>query len=339
MNSDDIWSPSHDAVDAGDTRDSPAESDDTDHLDPDARPTKDAIVPDPKPTCANGWTPPNVVANLASHGLPELSGMVASHAHSDLLWMHNDSGGEALIHPVIVGEPPLLPIALPGVDAVDFEDIARSRCPHTELECLWVADIGNNLLDRDELVLIRLLEPSLDPERSAGIAPEDIASIRFRYPDEPVNAEALFVDPDGTTFWILEKTSDVTVRLFRGDASLVSEVQTLVKIGTLQSPGMDVQDGLGRMITGADMHPAGERVVIRTYTGSFEYVLPQPSAVDALVDAEPHLIAWGPLAESQGEAIAYAPTGDQVFTASENLLAPDPSFQPLHAYSCQPELD
>ena len=39
----------------------------------------------------------------------------------------------------------------------------------------------------------------------------------------------------------------------------------------MTSPGIALK--YGRMITGADLHPSGTRVAIRTYTGVFEYRL------------------------------------------------------------------
>jgi len=247
--------------------------------------------------------------------------------------MHNDSGDAALLHPVFVDAPPASPVLLEGVIAVDFEDIGRSRCPHVDADCLWIADTGNNLLDREELVVYRVVEPELPPDSTTGTRSVEAASIRFRYPGETVDSEALLVEPNGETFWLVEKTGAADARLFRGDARRMEGVQTLQEMGSFASPGVDIQDGLGRMITGADLHPLADRVLIRTYTGSFEHVLPESAMMD-LLTAEPHLVAWGPLSESQGEAIAYDSTGTRVHTASENGSAADPGFQPLHGYDC-----
>ena len=202
-----------------------------------------------------------------------------------------------------------------------------------DADCLWIADTGNNLLDREELVVYRMVEPELARDSGAETRSVEAASIRFQYPGKTVDSEALIVERDGATFWLVEKTGTTGARLFRGDGRRAEEVQTLEEMGLFASPGLDIQDGFGRMITGADLHPLGDRVLIRTYTGSFEHVLPE-SAMMELLTAEPHLIAWGPLTESQGEAIAYDSTGDRVHTASENGAAADPGFQPLHGYDC-----
>jgi len=109
------------------------------------------------------------------------------------------------------------------------------------------------------------------------------------------------------------------------------ELPTASEVAEVSSPGIGAVP-LGRMITGADLHPSGQRLVLRTYVGVHEYVLEAPSALASLVIVPPTLVALGPLSEPQGEAVAYDGTGSGLFTVSED---PDGApHQPLHHYPC-----
>jgi hypothetical protein len=72
-------------------------------------------------------------------------------------------------------------------------------------------------------------------------------------------------------------------------------------------------------------------VLLRTYTGVFEYTLGEGFDFQPLL-AEPTVVAWGPLEEPQGESVAYDASGEGAWTLSE-----DPNFkgyQPLIHYPC-----
>ena len=86
------------------------------------------------------------------------------------------------------------------------------------------------------------------------------------------------------------------------------------------------------MITGADLHPSGRRLVMRLYVGSFEFVLEPGQTVASLGEVTPRQVAAGPLSEPQGEAIAYDEQGKGVWTLSEGNEVQ--RVQPLHYYPC-----
>ena len=88
---------------------------------------------------------------------------------------------------------------------------------------------------------------------------------------------------------------------------------------------------MGRRITGADLHPGGLALLIRTYTGVFEYQFSSPMQFSELVE-EPILLAWGPLEEPQGESVAYDSSGLGAWTLSEDPQGE--GYQPLIWYPC-----
>ena len=74
--------------------------------------------------------PGKPVGKLSEEELDEVSGLVASRAQSDLLWVHNDSGDGPRVFALDLSGRVRLEVTLRGADAVDFEDLAigpRSR--------------------------------------------------------------------------------------------------------------------------------------------------------------------------------------------------------------------
>lgn len=279
----------------------------------------DAAVP---PGCAR-YTTPMVSGTLTGATLAEVSGVAASRQTPDVLWMHNDSGNDAALYAVSTTGEVRGWISLP--DARDLEDVAIARCPAAERWCIWVADIGDNAQARDEVRIFIVPEP---PVRDGEIVVDGIATLQRTYADGAHDAEALMVAEDGQRFWIVTKVEGEMTQVFAGTAG-AGPRGTLDEIARFNAPGVAVP--MGKMVTGADLHPSGERLAIRVYTGSYEYWLGD-AGVAALQTATPRQISLGPLAEPQGEAIGYAADGDGLWTISEQ---PE-GGQPLHRYDCAP---
>ena len=145
-----------------------------------------------------------------------------------------------------------------------------------------------------------------------------------RYPDDGGrhNAEALLVHPkSGRLFVIIKMGGNPSV--YEWPQPLVpGSMQTLVKVATLRLPEAD------SIVTGADFHPCGDRMLVRTTESLYELSAPG-AAVEALFAATPVEV---PLAaqEPQGEAVTYSPDGRRYFTSSETGAEP----QPLNVVSC-----
>lgn len=149
-----------------------------------------------------------------------------------------------------------------------------------------------------------------------------------RYPgDEGVDAEALLVESDGTGFYLFEKVDAAAARLFATGPGLAPDADNELEVLTvIASPGIAIP--LGRMITGADLHPSGDRLFVRVYTMSVEYRLAPDETIAELANVAPTVVAVGPLTEGQGEAIGYSAEGTGLWTVSEGAGAI------LHAYPC-----
>jgi hypothetical protein len=265
--------------------------------------------------------------------LAEASGVVASRRNPGVLWLHNDSGDDARLFAIGVDGSALGVLWLPGVPSGDFEDIAAAACPGGAGHCLWVADLGNNALDRVDLAVYAVEEPEVDA--AAPFVTADATKVwRFlvSYPaGEAINSEALVVAADASAFWAFEKVDGPKPRIFGATAPFVEGAfNALAEVGTLLAPGVAVPNGV--MITGADLHPSGERLLLRVYTGVYEYRLAAGQWPAQLDQAARVTVALGPLSEKQGEAVAYDAAGTGVWTISEDPT--EATTQPLHHYAC-----
>lgn len=289
---------------------------------------------------------------LSEASLPEASGLTISGISRDVLWSHNDSGNDPELFAIRTDGEVLGKIRLPLL-LEDLEDIDEAPCPHRVGRCLWVGDIGDNEQKRDVISLI------ITPEPPTGLAFETIRLEEDQLPNHTAvlplvleggsaDLEALAVDHLGLHVWFFEKVEDglsriwvldLTERLISdqlalwrsGDDQPLIDPLTAHLIATFEAPGIPVRHG--KMITSADLSPDGKRLLIRVYTGIFEYRLPAPYAIDQLDQIEPTTVTFGPLSEPQGEAVSYGWRGEGIWSLSEN---PDPP-QPLNFYECSSE--
>ncbi len=256
-----------------------------------------------------------LLGTITDKRLTEISGITASRRADNVWWVHNDSGDLPRIFAVnskgdVIGE-----VRVVGAINEDWEDIASG--PAADLSpALYIADIGDNFLKRDFVVIYRVQEPDLSRE---GGSSETAAAepFQFRYPDRRHNAEALIVDPASGRMYVITKTDSGGCQVFRSPLPL--------KLGEPMT--FEVVKGAGdaviapwRKVTGATTAPDGSRVVIRTYFSAFELRRPTSKEFESLFSAaiEPIIL---PL-EQQGEAIGYSRDGRSLVTTSEKIPAP-----------------
>ena len=281
--------------------------------------------------CPGTYGVPVAIGTLNTSELAEASGVVASHKSPGVLWLHNDSGDTARLFGVSTKAKLLGEVRLTGVDAYDFEDVALARCPNgADQSCLWVGDVGDNARARGHVTLYVVEEPSkaaLSPSAPLWTVP--VAEIPFTYASGPVDTEALVVAPEGDAFWVLEKVDQPKARLFGTPEGWAGGSVELQELATFDAPGVEIP--MGQMITAADLHPTGTRLLVRVYTGSYEYRFSEPLDLSSMAGLEPLEVAMlAPLSELQGEAIAYDEAGTGVWTIAEQ----EGGEQRLHHYDC-----
>ena len=320
--------------------------------------------------CETYSAEPTETAKLQDERLTGVSGIAASRLNAGILWIHNDYAGQVTVYAVeaSTGVTRGVLIAPEGVTASNLEGMAIARCPNDEggeanaadsadpdtdaaqeSSCLWLADSGNNLKTRTDLSVVVLPEPLLSNADATGdsagndsgtavSAPESWTASKawrfaFAYPGDNVDAEAFAVEPDGSAFYFLEKVDADMARLFEARGPFADgDFVALEEIGALAAQKFIITPTLGKMMTGADLHPSRRRFVMRSYIGSFEYRFESDDWAREIPGVTPEVVAWGPLSEPQGEAITYGADGKSLWTVSED---PDQApGQGIHFYPC-----
>jgi glucose/arabinose dehydrogenase len=273
--------------------------------------------------CANGNATPSAaelecaaperIASLPA-SIREASGIAPVRGAPGHYWVHNDSEGEPALYALDRRGAIAARISMPSVEQFDWEDIATAPCAGGN--CVYIADIGDNLHRRSDIAILRFPEPAL---HDGTVATVDRFPVR--YPDGAHDAEAIFVLPDGQLF-IVTKGRDTAAAVYRYPGALRSETVTLERVQQL-TPGI-VQ--LPDMVTGAAASPDGATVAIRTYSG-FRLYRPAGDSLVAIGSA-----ALAPGTEPQGEGVSVGDNGEIVLVSE---AGPMNGAAPLTRVQCR----
>jgi hypothetical protein len=257
--------------------------------------------------------------------LTEVSGVAASRVHPPVLWVHNDSGGEPAAYAVSPQGDALGAYPVEGATATDWEDIAVGPGPKAGTSYLYLGDIGDNGSSRDHVTVYRVPEPATAPS-GTGATLTGTETFTLRYPDGPVDAEALLIDPKSGDLFIIDKeyTSGVgkvfrvaKARLVDGADATMEEVASF----TMSPDDENFGSGLpGTIITGADVSPDGSIVLVRTYRRVLAFARPKGAQLAAAFTVDP--CPAPQVNEPQGEAVGFAANGRAYYTISEGEHAP-----------------
>lgn len=255
------------------------------------------------------------LANLADRNISESSGVVASRLNPGIYWTHNDSGDGPFIYAFDRSGKSKGVWKVTGADAWDWEDIAAGPGPTRGTSYVYIGDIGDNDRDRKGIVVYRIPEPAVEGAASASRAnPLQTAraeAIRLTFPDGKHDAEALLVHPRTGDLYLITKTKSAACKVYKATAPFdTSTTIQLSVVSELQLPGV-----IGGMVTGADISPDGQRVVLCDNFSAYEISLP---SVDSAFDS----IWRQPLAsielgyKRQGEAVCYRNDGKAILATS-----------------------
>jgi hypothetical protein len=279
---------------------------------------------------AGTWVPAVGVPGCALYGdarqtgavpaeLQELSGFAASARHPGVFWAHNDSDNGFRVYALEESGSIRATLTLTGATARDIEDIAVGPCqPGAQAPpCLYLADIGDNFQRREQVRLYRVPEPEQLTDASMPVE-----SLAFTYPGGARNAESLIIDARTGRLAVITKTPDSLGEVYALDGLGPQEPVKATLLGTLRAPRE-----LDRLTTGADLHPSGERLLLRTYTRVWEVRHPKAQRLEELIAGQ---VAEVPGAsQAQAEAISYVPGGEGYLLGSEF------TGQPLYRTGCR----
>lgn len=256
-------------------------------------------------------------SGFANGDLLESSGIASSSVQDGAYYVHNDSGDTARFFATNCAGDDLGTYTVKGADAVDWEDMARGPCGAKQ--CLYFADIGDNDSVRSELAVYRVAEPA-----SLGPGVHEILGekVTFTYPDGAHDAETFLVHPQTGDMTVVTKVArgKSGIYTFPGPFSPGATV-TLVKVGEVEPPSGSLR------ITSGAIHPAGEGVLLRTYTSLFFYAMSPAQPIAEALAAKP--CDMPVMLELQGESVTFTAKGDGYLTVSEQ------SGQSLHPASCK----
>ncbi|ADO72494.1 conserved uncharacterized protein [Stigmatella aurantiaca DW4/3-1] len=251
--------------------------------------------------------------------LPELSGLAASALHPGVFWAHNDSDNGFRLYAIDEGGKVLATLTLTGASPLDLEDVAVGPCAPGQraASCVYLADIGDNLRDRQQVRLFRLPEPTQLADATLPVEP-----LAFVYPDGHHDAEALIMNASTGQLAVITKTPESLGDVYVLENLRPGETGRASRLGTLQAPS-----GVDRMTTGASLHPSGERLLLRTYTRVWEVRRPKAPDLAALMGGQ--VVEVPGASQAQAEAIAFLADGDGYLLGSEF------TGQPMYRTRCR----
>jgi hypothetical protein len=248
--------------------------------------------------------------------LDEASGVAVSRAHPGVFWVHGD-GREPLLFAVDASGTRVGRFSLAADAFIDWEDMEIAAC-HS-IDCLYLADTGDNEEERPDLRILRLPEP--DPR--GGASTTEVEELRVRLPDGGRDVEAIFVLP-GERLHLVTKGRNHPVTIYRNAGPL--RVDSVVLLEEVQRLG-DAPRALPRQVTGASASPDGTRVAIRTYeTVTFYAVDGDTLALDG------ETLNLRTLREPQGEGVGL---GDEGLVALVSEAGPIGSRGSLALVRCE----
>lgn len=258
----------------------------------DPSPQADAYVTGP-------CEPPTPWADLPAE-VEETSGVAASRVHLGVFWTHNDSGGDAAIFALDSTGTILARVRVREATNRDWEDIAAAPCePGAPAQCLYLADTGDNLEQRESVVVFRIPEP--DPFSDTVTTPAD--RLEMSYPDGPSDAEALYITDAG--LHLVTKGRSRSIGLYRLSLPYDPRNTVLTRVQQLAPP----PTSMSAQVTGAAASPDGRVVVLRTYSG-LRFFEPDADSLRPLGETADFL---GP-AQPLGEGVDFIGPGRLVLT-------------------------
>ena len=241
-----------------------------------------------------------VLCTVRDPRIAESSGLAAS---ASALWTVNDGGSRLRVFQLSRSCAVTRTVDA-DLDPYDVEDLARAADG-----TLWLADTGDNSLDRSTVALERIR-----PDGSATL-------FRLTYPDGPHDAEALLLTPSGTVYIATKEPLTSTVYTPAGPLS-ETRPTPLRKVASVPLPPTGTAGGpvgaTGQvLVTGGAVSADGRLVVLRTYTDAYVFPAPDGDVEAALRSPDRTRIALP--ATAQGEAVAVSADGRSLLTSTEGV--------------------
>lgn len=286
---------------------------------------------------AGGCSAPPPFAQLSgliiAPQLDELSGIAASRAHADTLWVLNDGGNSPALYAIGNRGGLQATFRVAGVVNTDWEDLAAFDLDGRHY--LLIADVGDNGGLRKTLQLHVVEEPATltDGLPHDGMLHDGMLrsawSIAFRWPDGARDCEAVAVDAARGEILLISKRRRppelFTLPLRPGNGGL-QVAQLVGHVAGIPEPDSEAlredahQTRIRNQVTAADISPDGRSIAVMTYRSVLLYPRrPHESWAQALArNPLVHDLTWLP----QAEALAWDADGHGLYATGEHSPAP-----------------
>ena len=281
------------------------------------------------PTAAPAWSEPVTVGHLGAADLTESSGFAPSRRAANLLWSHNDSGGEPVIYAVGADGADRGRVRIADATNNDWEDIASFTFDGQAY--LLIADTGDNRAVRTDCRLYVIAEPdpaTLAPGRELTVP---IAwEIPVRYTDHPRDCESVSVDAAEKAVYLLSKREH-PVGLYRlplrpemtGSAPAAAFLTKVEKIPQPTGPRLLVEGPPGRMAgmpVGMDFAADGSAAVVLTYMDVLLFPRQAGESWAAALTRPPQQLKAVSL--PQAESVCFSADAHEIYVTTEAERAP-----------------
>ncbi len=222
------------------------------------------------------WSEAKVVGKLDHKMINEASGIDVSMIDNSILYHINDSGNGPYYYSSKFDGSDSKKIRINNLNLKksDYEDISTGKC--YDKKCLFIGDIGDNLKSRDNINIIIIEENN----NSSSSTPLKI--LKLTYPDNPHNAEAFAVHPNGDMFIMTKEESLRRQKSFPSKIYKISRIKwenagtkplTLEHVGTLDIKQINSKTNgfLDNVITSLDISDDGKKFVVLTYQHAYEF--------------------------------------------------------------------
>lgn len=268
---------------------------------------------------------------LESVEIDEASGLAASRRRSDMLWIHNDSGGRPRLHAVGLDGRDRGAVDVHGASNLDWEDLSSFQM--NGVPYLLVADVGDNNAERPSVTLYIVEEPSLRGERFAdGTAVQVAWSLEVRFDDGPIDCEGVAVDPSGPRILFVSKRT-VPLRLYEVPlhipAAPARTSLTATRIGEIASiprpTAIDLEEDpefgqFRSQATALDVRSDGRALLLFTYANAYRFERMAGERWRTTVSRRPQVIPMPFMV--QAEAGAFSRDHESLFVTSEQRPSP-----------------
>ena len=206
--------------------------------------------------------PFTIVGRMDTAVIKESSGVAKSPRYEGIFWTHNDSGNAAELFAIKADGTMVARVPVAGAANIDWEDLAIAG------GFIYVGDIGNNHGWLRTRTVYKFAEPDPHADDIKPIRP--LAAYRYKYPDEPFDAEALVVR--GERIYVICKGVGKTSAIYRlptadGEKVKLSRVSSAGGLRSAWVTCADISHDGRFLVTASDhalaRHPVNDDLTLR----------------------------------------------------------------------------